>query len=478
MDLDIHLEKDLGIGPQEFDSLREMLASFFPDASSINENFLIKLTPDDLKNTYIKRAAACHPKTYEGLSESERKNRKEKYERLTYDYKELVPRINAIQKNVKRFASKVRGIPLTDEASQKVIIAIGGAKGGVGKSLLSANLAVGLGLLGQKVVVADLDFGGADLHLYLGVKALARNWNDFMEGRARALDDIMIRTPFKGVSLIGGDSSRLGTANLPYSQKLKIMRHLKALECDYVIIDLGGDTSYNVLDFFLMADQCIAITGAEPASVLDTYNFVKVAFHRLLDRFFAAHRSIKHLTKKIHEAYQEKKEGPDLEGILEEIQSIDQSYYLRLKQQIERFSLSIVLNMAEKRKDANIATSMQDLLKRKCSIDTGVLGTIPFDRAVRKASRRLTPFIIDDPHCRASKTLYKMLAGVLLLRKPREVRAQLIKKTRQIRSEVKDIIGKEPVTLDALTQKQISYIVDLSPDLRDGYRRVLNLMAN
>ena len=78
------------------------------------------------------------------------------------------------------------GSQLKDGASgtekvAKTILAVGGAKGGVGKSALAANLAVGLSLLGQKVVLADLDLGGADVHLYVGVKSLSRTWNDFLE---------------------------------------------------------------------------------------------------------------------------------------------------------------------------------------------------------------------------------------------------------------------------------------------------------
>jgi len=73
------------------------------------------------------------------------------------------------------------GLTKTD----KKIIAVGGGKGGVGKSTFSANLAVGLALLGQKVVLADLDLGGADVHLYTGVKSLAKTWNDFLDKKSR-----------------------------------------------------------------------------------------------------------------------------------------------------------------------------------------------------------------------------------------------------------------------------------------------------
>ena len=190
--------------------------------------------------------------------------------------------------------------------TNKKIIAVGGAKGGVGKSMLSANLAVGLALLGQKVVLADLDLGGADVHLYTGVKSLAKTWNDFLDKKVDSIKDILTPTAFKGLSLIGGDSSKLGSANLPYSQKLKIVRHLKELETDYLVIDLGGNTTYNGLDFFLLAEQKIVVSGTEPASVLDSYTFIKVVFNRFLERFFTEHKPLKDLAEQIRDGSFEK----------------------------------------------------------------------------------------------------------------------------------------------------------------------------
>ena len=77
------------------------------------------------------------------------------------------------------------------------MIAVGGAKGGVGKSTLASNLAVGLALLGQKVVLADLDLGGADTHLYTGVKNLDKTWNDFLDKKVDSLEDILTPLPSK-----------------------------------------------------------------------------------------------------------------------------------------------------------------------------------------------------------------------------------------------------------------------------------------
>ncbi len=48
------------------------------------------------------------------------------------------------------------------------IIPIASGKGGVGKSLISANISIGLAMMGYSTVVIDLDFGGSNLYTYLG----------------------------------------------------------------------------------------------------------------------------------------------------------------------------------------------------------------------------------------------------------------------------------------------------------------------
>jgi flagellar biosynthesis protein FlhG len=304
-----------------------------------------------------------------------------------------------------------------NEISKK-IIAVGGAKGGVGKSTLAANLAVGLAILGKKVVLADLDLGGADAHLYVGVKNLAKTWNDFLDKKVDSIKDILTPTAFKGLSLIGGDSSKLGSANLPYSHKLKIMLHLKELETDYLVIDLGGDTTYNELDFFLLADQKIVVSGTEPASVLDSYAFVKVLFNRFLQRFFSKHKSLKDLAVQIKNGSLEKSKNYSLDFIFHEVRTRDPQALFELKMQLDQFRLFIVLNMTESNKDIQIAEAMQKLVKDKCFLDIGILGTIPFDKVVRKVARRftLTPIVVENPQCQVSRNIHQMLTAIILHR--------------------------------------------------------------
>jgi flagellar biosynthesis protein FlhG len=377
-------------------------------------------------------------------------------------------------------AGKSKTIPdvAAVKKGSKKIIAVGGAKGGVGKSMLSANLAVGLALLGQKVVLADLDLGGADVHLYTGVKSLAKTWNDFLDKKVNSIQDILTPTAFKGLSLIGGDSSRLGSANLAYSQKLKMMRHLKEeLETDFLIVDLGGDTTYNGLDFFLLADQKIVVSGTEPASVLDSYTFVKVVFNRLLERFCSEHKPLKDLADKIKDGSLEASKNYSLDFIYQEVRSRDQQAFYELKKQLDQFRLSIVLNMTESSKDMRIAETMQKLVKDKCFLDIGILGTIPFDKGVRQAARGFTPIVVESPKCQASRNIHQMLAAIILHHEQDATRAELLQSTSRIRREAKQQIDAGNMTLDGLTVEQINTVFANAPRLRQSFRKILNIMT-
>ena len=57
-------------------------------------------------------------------------------------------------------------MPTDKQNNWKKVIAVGGAKGGIGKSIFATNLALLLSSVGRTVII-DLDLGGANLHLYL-----------------------------------------------------------------------------------------------------------------------------------------------------------------------------------------------------------------------------------------------------------------------------------------------------------------------
>src|SRR5579872_4861604 len=78
--------------------------------------------------------------------------------------------------------------PRTKEQRQHLrIVGVGGGKGGIGKSLLSASLGIELARRGNRVVLVDADLGGANLHTCLGIDLPAVGIGDFFEHRVAGL---------------------------------------------------------------------------------------------------------------------------------------------------------------------------------------------------------------------------------------------------------------------------------------------------
>ena len=58
------------------------------------------------------------------------------------------------------------------------VVAIGGGKGGVGKSLVAANVGIFLATLGKRVILVDGSFGAPNLHIFAGVPRPARSLSE------------------------------------------------------------------------------------------------------------------------------------------------------------------------------------------------------------------------------------------------------------------------------------------------------------
>src|SRR3977135_4236244 len=99
------------------------------------------------------------------------------------------------------------------------VVAIAGGKGGVGKSLVAANVGIFLATLGKRVVLVDAAFGSPNLHIFAGVPRPARSPTRSRcaggPGRARTLAEcfvpggpplgqLAVATHVPGVRLIGG----------------------------------------------------------------------------------------------------------------------------------------------------------------------------------------------------------------------------------------------------------------------------------
>jgi nitrogenase subunit NifH len=133
--------------------------------------------------------------------------------------------------------------------------------------------------------------------------------------------------------------------------------------------------------------------------------------------------------------------------------------------------------MTEGNQDLRIAETMQKLVKDKCFLDIGILGTIPFDNLVRKAARGFTPIVVENPKCQASRNIHRMLAAIILHSEQEATRAKLLHTTSRIRRQAKEQIDSGNMTLDGLSVGQINSVFNNTPRLRQSFQKILNIIS-
>ena len=276
----------------------------------------------------------------------------------------------------------------------KTIWAIGGGKGGTGKSFVSANLALQLSLQGHEVVLIDADFGGPNLHTFLGLKETDVDLGHFFSNKISKLEDAAVHTSFRGLSLIRGTDSLFFTANLNYYKKLKLIRHIKAFNVQRVIIDIGTGASLNNIDFFLLSNPGILVINPEPTSIENTYYFLKSCVIRML-KIYAEHYKIEELVKRVTD--QIKNNSKSIYSFLNEIISYDKFYADILYRALKKFKPCLIINKAKDERDYMLGYSMAQVVQKYLVVDLDFLGAIPFDENVHRNLKKFKPYLKTYP---------------------------------------------------------------------------------
>ena len=289
---------------------------------------------------------------------------------------------------------------------------IGGGKGGTGKSFFTLSLGLRLASMGKKVVIIDADLGGANQHMLLGIRNPCYTLNDFIKRRIDNLIEVCIETAIPNLKLISGGDDILYLSNPKFSQKVRILRHLNKLEADYILLDLGAGSSFNVLDFFIYTQGKMVIVSPFPTSIQNAYGFIKSALYRRLSQLFSKNDQVVSLIRKSIDPGCEERINSVVE-LIAAVDKIDQESASIMGQEIENFKIKLIVNMIKSEEDTKVGDVIKVVADKYLGITVDVLKSIPFDRKVEKSIILSNPLLLNETGSDIMMSIYEVALKIL-----------------------------------------------------------------
>jgi len=283
------------------------------------------------------------------------------------------------------------------------IWAIGGGKGGSGKSFITGNLGILLAKGGYKTLLVDVDLGAANLHTIIGLPHPGKSISDFVNKKVGTLEEIVEPTPVPNLYLISSAMTNLDIANLAHEQKLKIMRNISKLSYEYILLDLGAGTSFNTIDFFMISNSGIFVTTPEPTSIENIYRLIRSVYFRKIRQVIKSH-NFRALAEEA-----QKRDGratvsnPDI--LLHIMKELDPENGEILEHELRAFNFKLALNQLRKQDNPNIGALICKIIQRHLDLKMQFVGNISFDDRVHNAVCKKIPFLTLYPYTQAALDL-------------------------------------------------------------------------
>lgn len=295
-----------------------------------------------------------------------------------------------------------------------VIIPIASGKGGVGKSFLTANLAMALAGMGHRVIAVDLDLGGSNLHTFLGLANRYPGVGDFIHGAAPTLEGLLVDAGVPNLRFLPGDGRTPFLANLGSAQKQKLVRHLRELPADYILLDLGAGTTFNTLDFFACAPAGILVTTPDLPSVMGMQVFLKNYLLRRIDRRLSVNgsRPLRPLLKGLLQQPTDR-QPVSLNALKSRMVEQDADAGQALAAVTDGIRPRVVFNMGLGPEESRMALNIRESIAEVLAVEPDFFGFVFQDPAVRQALAARKPFLPNFGESIAARNILKIAERIV-----------------------------------------------------------------
>lgn len=306
-----------------------------------------------------------------------------------------------------------RVVEAVDRSIETRLIPIASGKGGVGKTNISVNLSIALADLvvaaahPGKVILVDCDFGLPNADILLNA-SIDRSIDDFIGKKLENLSDALTPTGIDRLHFLSGSATPSMTlSNLQYQQRQKFLRHIRSLNAEYVILDLGASVHYEVVDFFAMVNTGIVVTNPEPTAMRDSYLFLRAVVYRKIQKEAKEWPIIAEYMDLLENG---QLPIPTIPGVLDQLRNDQRTLeHKALKSILEAFRPKLIMNRSETFEEGlEAARKMNSEARRELGIEISYLGPIIDDPCVVKAVKESTPFLRRFPSCEASEWMRKL----------------------------------------------------------------------
>ena len=258
-------------------------------------------------------------------------------------------------------------------------IVIGSGKGGVGKTLMAANIAYQLALQNKKVILVDCDLRSPSLHTLFNIHQPKKSLADIIYNSDIKINNLCHETALRNLKLICCPTHMLGMSDYAEIIISKIVSSCSQLKTEFIIYDLGTGLNFFDSKLFLNSDIGILVGTPDPVSISKNFDFLKLCILQKLESTCQDNQAIVSLIKDAYTNF-DPKINSQIKSVVNKLQN---QKYVHSNILPFKFNPGFILNMVHGKSDILFALKLEISLKQTFGVSLKQWGKISYFSQIR-----------------------------------------------------------------------------------------------